>query len=469
MLDGKYPVRFEIFVNDSNHQYYETSNLVLLRYSNQQLLIKPYDINGNNLEKKYFNVNYAQWSIEKSGMKKSVPINTNKTGEITLHINVESKDHVTNLHRYFNATVYDVNFKIVSPWSTWDETIDFTNNDYDIEFKINVSPPLPPSTLMSNNFYVDFYNNYNFQGGYRDFKLQNSSSFTANENNSQYTVIYKSLFLKKVGVISSSNPSSNEITYSSWDRVKDPNDSSYDDSNAFDQEMASIGYKKYGSARDLGDFSKNINSASINYLTHAGNKQFYLGLESRKSSIHFVADQVKWLYYSGHGHHNSAKLGAVDGDFSPLPNLWKENLDFLIIAGCSVLDIKDYRAESFKDDYETYAYWQLMGGAWSPGKIYEESGPKMLIGYCWKAPSDKQGAVETIKEFISQYRLTKNVSFSWKRANDNPYGRNACVIDCSIEPHEFWYWDERTAAPVWSKVTKGSSDWIGVSKERSKK
>ena len=42
-----------------------------------------------------------------------------------------------------------------------------------------------------------------------------------------------------------------------------------------------------------------------------------------------------------------------------------------------------------------------------------------------------------------------------------PSGTNACafVIDCSKTPHQFWYWDESTRNPVWTKKEKGCLSW----------
>ena len=48
---------------------------------------------------------------------------------------------------------------------------------------------------------------------------------------------------------------------------------------------------------------------------------------------------------------------------------------------------------------------------------------------------------------------------AWKNANDLDNGRNACVIDCSKTPHQFWFCDESSGIPVWTNAVKGVQSW----------
>ncbi len=48
---------------------------------------------------------------------------------------------------------------------------------------------------------------------------------------------------------------------------------------------------------------------------------------------------------------------------------------------------------------------------------------------------------------------------AWKNANDRAKGRNACVIDCSKTPHQFWFWDESSGIHVWTSKIKGVTSW----------
>ena len=46
-----------------------------------------------------------------------------------------------------------------------------------------------------------------------------------------------------------------------------------------------------------------------------------------------------------------------------------------------------------------------------------------------------------------------------RKGYDTAKGRNACVIDCSEVPHQFWFWDEASGSPVWTKKEKGTVSW----------
>lgn len=61
--------------------------------------------------------------------------------------------------------------------------------------------------------------------------------------------------------------------------------------------------------------------------------------------------------------------------------------------------------------------------------------------------------------FAANIRSGKDIITSWRDANDIGEGRNACVIDCSKIPHEFWYWNESSGSAVWTKITKGDVTW----------
>ena len=179
----------------------------------------------------------------------------------------------------------------------------------------------------------------------------------------------------------------------------------------------------------------------------------YGGAVSHKRQLMNQADH---FYYSGHGSHANATL---QGGFAPgdVTGYWNKDLDYAIIAGCAVLDIKDYRARSFS--ISTRLKWYNAGGNWSPGAQWESSGPRYLLGYNWTAPLDNQGSAGIISNFISALDGGASVVDAWKQANDLGIGRNACVIDCSTTPHVYWYWDETSGAPVWTSVIKSGGSW----------
>lgn len=50
-------------------------------------------------------------------------------------------------------------------------------------------------------------------------------------------------------------------------------------------------------------------------------------------------------------------------------------------------------------------------------------------------------------------------NLNFPRTESDGGGRNACVIDCSKAPHHFWFWDESSGIPVWTKKEKGAVSW----------
>jgi uncharacterized protein (DUF2141 family) len=169
-----------------------------------------------------------------------------------------------------------------------------------------------------------------------------------------------------------------------------------------------------------------------------------------------VMNQADHFYFSGHGSHSEATL---QGGFGPgdVTGYWDKDLDYTIIAGCAVLDIKNYRAQSFGPG--TWLEWWWAGGDCSPGAQWEPKGPRYLIGYNWTAPLDNQGSAGIISNCLSALSGGASVVNAWKQANDLGIGRNACVIDCSANPHVYWYWDETSGTAVWTNVMKSGGSW----------
>ena len=169
-----------------------------------------------------------------------------------------------------------------------------------------------------------------------------------------------------------------------------------------------------------------------------------------------LMNQADHFYYSGHGSHADAIL---QGGFAPsdVTDYWDKDLDYVIIAGCAVLDIKNYRAQSF--GLATWLQWYAAGGDWSPGAQWEPKGPQYFIGYNWTAPLDNQGSAGIVSNFLSTVSGGASFVNAWKQANDLGVGRNACVIDCASIPHVYWYWNETSGTPVWTNVVKSGGTW----------
>ena len=169
-----------------------------------------------------------------------------------------------------------------------------------------------------------------------------------------------------------------------------------------------------------------------------------------------VQQQADLVYYSGHGSHQSAKLMNSYGTEELSPH-WSD-VDILVVAGCAVLDIKDYRASTF--NVFGRRKWERKGGACSPGAKWESMGLSLYLGYCWLAPRDSEGGNDIAARFRANIDAGQDYVVAWRNANDCDEGRNACVIDCRTTPHTFWYWEESMLGGcIWKSVQKGDSGW----------
>lgn len=165
--------------------------------------------------------------------------------------------------------------------------------------------------------------------------------------------------------------------------------------------------------------------------------------------------QADLFYFSGHGDHAT---GTIQGGFTPsmASQYWNRDLNCAIIAGCAVLDVRNYRFNSLGLLYRwKHKEWK---GVY-PGEIWEETGVKYLLGYALKAPLDTDGGSAIASAFVGNIKSGNDIITAWRDANDTAKGRNACVIDCSRTPHQFWFWDESSGSPIWTKKEKGVASW----------
>lgn len=114
---------------------------------------------------------------------------------------------------------------------------------------------------------------------------------------------------------------------------------------------------------------------------------------------------------------------------SVLNGQWKDDLDIVFIAGCSVLDV-------------TGDKWP--GNANRPGKEWAKLGPKYFLGYEASAPSDASGVPVTIfQNFADSWENIDsfgNPCDAWMQANGTSHAWNACALDCNASPKRAWYW-----------------------------
>ena len=201
------------------------------------------------------------------------------------------------------------------------------------------------------------------------------------------------------------------------------------DSDSFDSHVTG---RLYGRARGRwgGNEDAAIPEGEFNLKTvqAAGTACLVASCGTSRSTKKQCQQQTDVFYYSGHGEHDTGRLygTAVPADVT---NLWRD-VDTVVFAGCAVLDIGD-RGDHYSNPASHSA---------SPGvKWAASAGAGVLLGYCWKAPLDNQGAVRILNDWCSNRTALGDVE-SWMQANANRNGRNACAIQHIDDSHcRYWY------------------------------
>jgi hypothetical protein len=270
--------------------------------------------------------------------------------------------------------------------------------------------------------------------------------------------------IRDLGLIPS--PEADDVTEKSWFDIGAPSGatSNLSDGEAFDAELP--GELRGRSTRQGTLYSEPPNSPlHKSFVSAAGAEIITATFAGHESKRHQIGNQADVFYFSGHGQHSTGKLQvSADGE-SPVERIgasevqWDQDLDIAIISGCSILDIKDFRVGGLK---KFQSWRRRFTRDTSPGEQWVGTGPKIFLGYCWTAPTDSQGADHIIRAWASLVRIGVHPIQAWKQANDfntMPRAINACAINVSVTPHEFWFWNESGPVPMWTKVTKGASGW----------
>jgi hypothetical protein len=157
-------------------------------------------------------------------------------------------------------------------------------------------------------------------------------------------------------------------------------------------------------------------------------------------------NQADILYISGHG---SSAAGSIS---SVMPGTvdWKDDLDIVIMAGCSVVDINDYNG-NYDDDGDGNTEPGPTSKVF-PGEQWANTGPRVLLGYNYKAPLDTQGSAGIINTWFSN-RGAGDIE-AWRIANNISAGRNACAIDAV---NGFYYYFKKKRG-----IISNSYEWTAV-------
>lgn len=200
------------------------------------------------------------------------------------------------------------------------------------------------------------------------------------------------------------------------------------DSDYFDEHVPGRLYGRARGTNGVGDESAAIPEGTLNLKTvqAGGTACLAAAIYSTQSAKKQCQQQSDVLYYSGHGAHDTGKLYGVAGP-SDVTDFWHD-IDVVVFAGCAVLDVDDIakRVDPAKAN-----------PAASPGRKWiAASGAGVLLGYCWTAPLDIQGAESIVADWCARRAALGDVA-AWMKANDNSAGRNACAIDSSGNYHFF--------------------------------
>lgn len=252
------------------------------------------------------------------------------------------------------------------------------------------------------------------------------------------------------------------LNYASADLVTDWNASYWGDSDEFDTRMRSFGVwdcASKGRARSTlvtppssetlpGYWPPSLSDPypfDHSFLKAAGLVQLptrVLGDSLSVSPVLVVPDQANVFYVSTHGYHglNALVTKSGDPDFSPADlagGEWRRGLTYVIIAGCSVLDVTGHKT----------------GSQLAPGRKWATTGPRTFLGYEYKAPVDRYthrfgghsdaGPKQVVQQFLFYWEnpdsWRPDELYSWMYANRENIGvhdncRNACAINAWSDP-----------------------------------
>ena len=319
-------------------------------------------------------------------------------------------------------------------------------SDEDMKIRIKVEPKVPSMAAMREALGDTFkiYTDTKPEGVEVAFAA--ADQFVQNGNSSEVRISRTRDQLKALGLL----PANEEdgVDEMAWVDIVQTEGQSYADSEAF----STLGYEFRGKATR--DNSQTLESTPPNsqptasFFKAAGCEVVSVEYGSTRSARRQIKNQADYFYFSGHGNHQDGKVyggssnerwGAQD-----IAGHWAEDLNCVIIAGCSVLDINDYNG-----NYGGTAH------ALSPGKAWEQTGPSILLGYCYSAPLDSSGAPARIISTWIRNHTTHGDVAAWMNANNNRNGRNACAIEKGLRYHYF----KKCIKHIYIKKTVPKEDW----------
>ena len=251
------------------------------------------------------------------------------------------------------------------------------------------------------------------------------------------------------------------VEHCSADDVKNSAQSSYADSDAFDQWLANT--DPAWTQRGKGRWAEDVAGGNVpadgwpltkSFVVAAGIENFTMNILGLLVPA-TIYNQSDVLYFSGHGYHdenyfrlpNGEKLKPSDVQGGP----WKKDLDIVIFAGCSLLDVTGDKV-TFGRDPNLH-----------PGKYWAYTGPRYFLGYEWTAPLDSTGAPATIAQsWARSWDLAEGFGdpiLPWEDANRSQQKWNAAAIDSSRSdiPKTAWHFKRQFGSLyIWRAVSENN-------------
>lgn len=154
-------------------------------------------------------------------------------------------------------------------------------------------------------------------------------------------------------------------------------------------------------------------------------------------------NQADYPYVSGHGHHINGQVEGIGPE--QVRDWWNWDIDCVVFSACSILDIGNYNDYMYPGD--------TTPSRASPGKLWEQVGPSVLLGYDAIAPRDGGGAPARILASWKLLRVSMGDVDAWMQANSLNRAWNACAI---VKDVNYVYFKTKWMRHKVIKVTKAS-------------
>jgi len=416
ILDGNVVAKVEFYISNiefyfdrKKTRYLPSDYWGILKNSSHFFHVKIFDIYGEEVPSVLYNIEISQ------KIEGFLPTKTNNIGTMlktdalgklnieiiitqTLKNSIKNSKYIETISAEIleitKMTFIDSN----SEWVDWENNILSEDTIYFYDDDVSIV--------------CDYGNSYRKINGFSDLKIKLKDEEAGEE--AIFFMYGKEITLiegNKIGIFFTHKIDIEDklIEYCSGDYIES-SQSNYNDSNGFDEIChVFFGWFNRGSARK--NNQSKINLLTKDYISAGGIQKWEFCPNIGASLNILLQNHSDFIYLSVHGWHDKKKISI--GNEKVLPNdvQWKINgksdIKYLIIAGCSILDIGD-QSENFDGSSHNV----------SPGLDWAKTGPKYLLGYNYKAPyDDLDHNSRYTKEIIEKFMRSDRKSERWLEAN----------------------------------------------------